>query len=207
MIKKLIYTSLLALITSCPAIAGDFKYSSFSQDIQYITDTLIAKCKDAGIGSPNNQHQLRKSCGEALRDQYFIGFDDSVFYKRQKTDNGFKDILGAKIEASIDGITYSVVRSVITEVQRPHNETEKVTRYADASLFTQYQGEWKLLLSFVNPHKQDWQKITPMFLRQKGIKQKVRQATEHIWRKYVVRETSKIAQNIKDATGPILTSE
>jgi len=206
-IKKVLLTFLLNVCIAYPAQAGGYNYSDFSQDIRYIVGSILDKCKADGIGSSSDKLSFRKTCGEAMHGRYFIGFDDNVFYKRQKTENGFRDIIGAEI-LSYDGKTdYSLVRSIITEVQRPHNEPEKITKYADATLFVKHQGRWQAVWHFVNPHTNDWRKVNPMFPKQQGLSPEVAKTADRLWREYVVQGTAKIAFNIKDATGPIFTGE
>ncbi len=228
----------LALGLTCASTvhAEGFSYAEYGRNVRQIVQAITDKCRADGVGSAQDAHQFRKACGLAMRGKTFLGFDDeNVFYTRNKTQNGFRDVLGVerRIKAT-DGKVYSVIRSLNTQITRPHAQPETATSYADATLFVkQEQGEqksqnwqnvpsgqggqngqtgqknhWQPVWRFVNPHANDWPKkwnrANPLFPAQQNLTPKVAIMIDRLWRETVVQRTAKIALNIKNATGPIL---
>ncbi len=199
--------TLILLWSSSPSQAGGFTYSDYEKDIMQIASTIKAECSANGIGTATDKHQFRKACGLAMRGRKVIGFEDHVFYTREHEENGFVDVLGIERQITgANGEVYSLVRSLNTQVQRPHEQPETTTSHADATLFVKRQQGWQQVWRFVNPHTNDWLKVNPMFPEKQGLTPQVATLLDRLWREVVVMETAKLAFNIKDATGPVFTA-
>ncbi len=200
--------TLILLWSSSPSQAGGFAYSDYAKDIMQIASAIKSDCKASGIGPATDKHQFRKACGLAMRGRKVIGFEEGrIFYTRETLENGFVDVLG--IERQITGENsevYSLVQSLNTQVQRPHERPETTSSHADATLFVKRQHGWQQVWRFVNPHTNDWLKVNPMFPEQQGLTPQVATLLDRLWREVVVMGTAKLAFNIKDATGPVFTA-
>ena len=189
-----------------PSRAEGFSYGEYSQNVNSIAQTILSKCKAGGIGSTLDNRQFQKSCGVAMRGQLFSGFKASVFFSSEKLENGWRDVLGVETRHEVDEEQYSLVRGILTEGYRPHEQDEKAASYADATLFVKREQGWQLVWKFVNPHANDWHRSNPLFPEQQGLTPKVSSMIDRLWRETVVQGTSKLAFNIKDTSGPVFTA-
>lgn len=202
-----IFLCFASVIAATPK-AQAFSIEDYANHIKQIVHTIESACNAYAIGPANAPQGGRKECGEVMRGHGFVGFKgESVFYTRNKLDNGFVDVLG--IERQItgdDGELYSLIRSLNTTITRPHEQPEETASYADATLFVKRQNSWKPVWRFVNPHTNDWLKANPMFLEQQGLTPKVARMIDRLWHEVILKGTAKLAFTLRDATGPVFTA-
>ncbi|NVK17242.1 MAG: hypothetical protein HWE30_00955 [Methylocystaceae bacterium] len=208
--QKLFCVSLLVFFST--GYAQAFEYAQFENNIKEIVKSITKQCKADGIGSTLDNRQFQKDCGLAMQGRKFSGVEASVFFSSEELENGFLDIMGIENQFSgDDGKVYSLVRSLNTQVHRPHYSSETSTSSADATLFVKqeqdgHKNNWQLVWRFVNPHTNDWLKANPLFPKQQGLTPEVATMIDRLWREVVVKGTAKLAFTIKDSTGPVFTA-